>query len=463
MTVRVVPERPPCYNRIVRVSTQRLPESQVVLEIEVDSDQMERSLDKAYRKLVQRVAVPGFRKGKTPRGMLERHLGRERLLHEAHDMLIPEAYNKAIEEHDIDAIDQPSIELVKDEPLAFKATVPIRPTVELGEYRRLRVQRGPAVIDEAEVESALEELRRRYALHEPVERPVQAGDIVRADVRAVIDGRQIYKDDDAEFRLREGATILLPGFAEGLIGAEKGVAKEIEVTAPAGEQPLSGKSGIVSATVKEVKTERLPDLDDQFAREVGEGFADLDTLRERLRNDVRERLEAQAEEAYRDEAVGALVEQAKTIEFPPVLVDREVERLVKDQARHTGQDVEQYLAMIKRTPEQFRGEVLPAATERVKRSLALSRLAEDENVAVERQEVDDEIERIVSSSGQQADQIRRLFSTADARAAIERSLLTRKTVDRLVEIAGQDGATEKPARKKASRKKETGLTEAKEA
>src|SRR5438094_3081724 len=237
------PGKARCYNRDMKGSTKRLPDSQVLLEIEADEQQMERSLDKAFRRLAQRVEVPGFRKGKAPAGMLERHIGRARVVREALDILIPEAYNQAIEEQDVDAIDRPSIKLVTDEPLAFKATVPVRPTVELGEYNSVRVKREPVSIDESEVDKALEELRHRYAVHERAERHVQLGDIVRADVRGVIDGREVYKEDDAELRLREGATILLPGIAEGIIGAEKGILKEIPVTVPEGERQLSGKSG----------------------------------------------------------------------------------------------------------------------------------------------------------------------------------------------------------------------------
>jgi trigger factor len=437
----------------VKVSTQRLPESQVLLEIEVDPEQMERSLEKAQRRLAQRVEVPGFRKGKAPPNMLERHLGRARVLQEALDILLPEAYNRAIEEQDIDAIDQPSIELVKDEPLAFKATVPIRPTVDLGDYEKVRMEREPYEIDEEETEKALAELRQRYALHEPVERPVRAGDIIRADVRGVIDGREVYKEDDAEFRLREGATVLLPGIAEGLLGAEKGAPKEIAVTVPEGDRPLSGKSGTFTVTVKEVKQEQLPELNDEFAREVGEGFASLDALRERLRNDIRERVAAQVEDAYRDKMVGALVEQAKSIEFPPVMVEREIERLIGDQARHLGMEVEQYLATVKRTREELREELTPVATERVRRSLALTQLADQEQIKAEAEEVEAEIEKMAGSSSQQAAQMRKLFGSPDGRAAIARSLITRKTMDRLAEIAGRDGDGASPAAKKSTRKK----------
>jgi len=427
----------------VKVTSQRLPESQVLLEIEVDPEQMERSLDKAYRRLAQKVEVPGFRKGKTPRNMLERHLGRDRLVREAIDILIPEAYNKAIEDEDIDAISQPDIELVKDEPLLFKATVAIRPDVDLGDYKSLRVAKQTPEVAAKDVDAALDDLRRRYALHEPVERAVLTGDFVTAEVRVVIDGRELFKDDDAEFQLRDGATLMLPGFREGLTGMKKGETKEIEVTVPEGEGQLAGKTGTATATVKEVKEEKLPELDDEFAGQVGEGFATLAALRERLETDMRERLDGKVEEEYRNEAVAALVENVKKLEFPPVLVDREIERIVHDQAHQAGMELERYLELVKRSAQELVDDLKPAATERVKRSLALSQLAEDEQIKIEPGDVDAEIERIVESSGQQAEQMRKIFSAPDAKASIERSLLTRKTLERLAEIAGQDGATAK--------------------
>ena len=438
----------------MKVTSQRLPESQIVLEIEVDPEQMERSLDRAYRRLVQKFEVPGFRKGKTPRNMLERHLGRDRLVREAIDILIPEAYNKAIEDEDIEAIAQPDIELVNDEPLSFKATVAIRPDVDLGDYKSLRVAREPLENDGKDLEAALEDLRKRYALHEPVDRPVKTGDFVTADVRIVIDNREVFKDEDAEFQLREGATVLLPGFSEGLIGMKKAETKEIEVTVPEGESQLAGKTGTATVALKEVKEEKLPEMDDEFAAQVGEGFASFAALRERLENDIRERLEGQAEEAYRNQAVAALVESAVKLEFPPVLVDREIERIVHDQAHQAGMELERYLDLIKRSAQELVDDLKPAATERVKRSLALSQLAEAEDIDVEPGDVDAEIERIIASSGPQAEQMRQVFSSPDAKAAMERSLLTKKTLDRLAEIASQDGNVKTGRKKKAAKGKE---------
>ena len=432
----------------MKVTTQRLPESQVLLEIEVDPDQMQHSLDKAFRRLVQRVEVPGFRKGKTPRDMLERHVGRDRLVREANEILIPEVYDRAIEEQDIHAIDQPSIELVAIEPLSFKATVAVRPSVDLGDYKKVRAKRNEVKVPEEDITAALDDLRRRYAVHEPVERPVQTGDIVRADVRMEIDGREVFKEDDAEFRLRPDSTILLPGFAEGIVGAEKSVTKEVTVTVPEGQNELAGKTGTATITVQEVKTEVLPELTDDFAQEVGEGFTGVLALRERVTSDIGERLEAQAEHEFQERAVTALVENAKSIEFPHILVHREIERLIEDQARSTGRDVSGYMELIKRTPEQVHDDLLPSATERVKRSLALSQLAEDENLEVTPTEIDEEIEKIAGGSGEQGEQMRQIFSSENGRSVVERNLRTRKTIEKLTEIASQDGAAKPKIPKK---------------
>ena len=410
---------------------------------------MEHSLERAYRRLAQRTEIPGFRKGKAPRQMLERHLGRERLVHEAVDMLIPEAYNQALDENQIEAIDQPRLDIVQEEPLIFKATVPVQPTVLLGDYASLRVERPAVAAAPDEVDAAVEELRHRYALHEPVDRPVRKGDVVRADVRGEIDGREVFADDDFEFTLRDGATVLLPGFAEGVIGAEKDVPKQVQVTTPPGSQPLSDKTGTFTVVVKEVKEEHLPKLNDEFAREVGEGFASLQALRQHLEAQIRERRGAEAEEQYQEKAVTALVERAEEVEYPPVLVQREIDRLLRDEARTSGLDVDRYMEQMRRPIQEIREALRETAEERVRRSLVLTALAEAEQVKVAPAEVDAEIERIVGSAGAQAAQIRQLFKSPGGREAIERSLLTSKTLRRLIEIVSGP----EPGRRAAGPKK----------
>ncbi len=434
----------------------------MLLEIELDPDQMERSMDRAYKKLAQRVEIPGFRKGKTPRPMLERHIGRGRILEEAIDIAVPEAYNKALEDEEIDAIGQPSIELVTAEPLAFKATVPVRPTIDLGDYKSVRVERDPVEVDEKDVENSLDELRRRYAVHEPVDRPVQAGDIIRGDVHIEVEGNEVYKDDDVELHLHADRPVLLPGFVEGIAGAKKGEAKEITVTVPedAGES-IAGKPAIIHTLVKEVKEERLPDADDELAKQVGEGFESIQALRDRLRDDMREKLESNAEDVYREAALTALVENAATMEYPPVLVEREIDHFLQDQARNFGMEVDKYLELTKQTPEDARETLRPTATERVKRSLALSKLSVDESIPVDDADVDEEIEKLIvqasAGSEEQGKRYRQIFQSPEARSSLARSLLTRKTMDKLVEITSQtDGV--KSAKKNAPEKARTKTT-----
>jgi len=425
----------------VKVTTERIPDSQVVLEIEVEPDRMEKSLEKAYRRLAQRTKVPGFRQGKAPRAMLERYLGAETIRREALDILIPEAYRQAIDEENIEPVDLPAIEVTQEEPLVFKATVPVRPSIDLGDYRAVRVEREAPAVREEQVEEQLEELRHRYALLEPVERPVQAGDMVRVEVQVSVDGRQALQQDDAEFRLRQGAAILLPGFAEALQGSEKGLRREFSLDVPDDypHRPLAGKTCLCSVLVKEVKEERLPELNDAFAREVGEGFPSLAALRERLAADLRAAAEKETEAGYREKVVDAMV-AAATLEYPPQLVDREVDHLLQDRANASGAaDVDAYLRDMRRPEDELRQELHWEATQRVQRSLVVSKLAEVEGIAVAKEDIDAEIERLAASSGARAEEVRRMFASKRGREALEHSLFTRKTLDRLVAIAsGQE-------------------------
>jgi trigger factor len=211
----------------------------------------------------------------------------------------------------------------------------------------------------------------------------------------------------------------------------------------------------VSVTVKEVKNETLPELDDEFAQSAGEGFATLLELRDRLRNDIKERLEAQAKEEYREKVIGTLADAAGAIEFPPIMVDREVDRLIREQARNSGVEVKRYLELVKQTPEQIREEVGPAASERVRRSLALAELADAEGIEIGDAEISAEIDNIIQQATggdeEQAERYRRVFDSEEARASLGNSLLTRRTLDRLVDIA----KAKAPSTKKSTKAKKT--------
>jgi len=432
----------------VKVTTERLPQSQIALQIEVEDERLERAKTAAFRRLAAKVRIPGFRPGKAPRAVLERHLGEHAILHDAVDRLVPEVYREALDQEEIEPVDKADYELVTEEPLVAKFTVPVRPTVDLGDYTSLRVENEPVVVEPERVDEGLEALRHRYSTLEPVERPIQWNDIVRADVDATVNGASFVHEEDAEFQLLEGQTISLPGFAEALIDHKKGDEFEFELTVPddAPDERLRGQQAHYRLHLKEIKQQNLPELNDEFARQVGEGFADLAALRARVEDDLRQALENEAQHRYHDRILEALADQVQP-EYPPVLVERETERLLQEQsgaaqAQQSGRGgsadrgaLERYLQQVGKSEEELRAELAPIAEGRIRRSLVLSEVTEAEHILVADEEVEAEIERLTSGAGGQADDIRRLFSTDSAKESLRRSLLTRKTLDRLVEIA----------------------------
>ncbi len=216
------------------VTAERLPRSLVALEIEVDDERLEAQMDKAVRRLSQRVRIPGFRPGKAPRMVVERTLGRPALLQEALEELLPDVYNEAIEAEDIQAIGQPEFDLKSTEPLVVSATVPVRPTIDLRDYRSLRAPRPEVEAPDGRVEEALTSLLRRYATLEPVDRAVQWDDVVRMDVTVSVEGQEEppHEEEGAEFAVTEGNVVSLPGFLEHLIGLERGGPHQIEFALP---------------------------------------------------------------------------------------------------------------------------------------------------------------------------------------------------------------------------------------
>ena len=436
----------------MKISREELPDSQIALEIAVDDERLEQAKTSAYRRLSKKAKIPGFRPGKAPREVVERHFGEHTILHEAIDRLMPDVYKEALEQEQIDPIEQASFEVVNEEPLVAKFTVPILPTIELGDYlTTLHVPREDVEMDPEQVQKGLESLQHRYATLEPVERPIEWGDIVRADVNGTVNGSPLVQEEDAEFQLVEDRTISLPGFAEALIGKEKGNEFEINLTVPddAPDEKMRGELAHYQVHVKELKQEVLPDLDDEFAKSVGEGFDTIDALRTRVETDLRETLEQEEEQQYKDEVLEALVDQVQP-QFPPVLTERETGRMVQEQLRQ-GQNspgkggdkksLERYLQQVGKSEEELVAEIRPIAEARVRRSLVLSEVTEAEHIDVGDEEVDAEIDRITSGVGEQSEELRRLFSGEEAKENLRRSLTTKKTLDRLVEIASSDEET----------------------
>jgi len=441
----------------LKVSTEKIPESQIVMTIEVDPERLDDAREKAVRRLAPRAKVSGFRPGKAPAAMVRRYFGEERILDEALDVLVPVVYREAVQaDESIDPIARPRLVVETTDPLVVKATIPVRPTVDVGDYTSVRVKPEQVDVDEERVEQTLQILRKRSSTLEPVERPLAWNDVARINIQATVAGETLVKQQDAEIQLIEDRDVLFPGFEEQLIGHAKGENVEFTLPVPEAikEEKFAGKEADFIVAIEETKEEILPDLNDDFTKQVGEGFETVDALRQRIREDVAKAEQERLNDRYHDEILGELVDRA-TIEFPPVMLDAEVDRLFHDQAGHIerGEQLEQYLATIGKTEEEVRAELRPVADIRLRRSLVLSEVAEAEHIEVTPEEVDAEIDRLVSSAGPQGAQLRQFMSSDDGRSTLRRNLATKKTLVRLVEIATQDGTAEPTAEVGASKKK----------
>ena len=417
----------------MKVTSEKRENSQLVLKVEADPEEMERSLDEAYRQLAKRTDVPGFRRGKAPRVMLESYLGKEALREEALEQLVPQLLGRAIEEQGIDAISQPELEILQSEPvLIFQATVALRPSVELGDYRRISIAAEPVDVTEEEVEKALEDVRYQHAPWLPAERAVQFGDLVTIDVKGTLEGEPVLDRNGLEYQVLQDFPFPVPGFAENLVDTEIGREKEFTISFPADYErsELAGKEYVFRVQVSEIKEKGLPELDDEFARSLGQGLETVDALRQRVKSNLKAMAEERARKHLEEKAIQALVERSR-VEFPPVLVEREIDRLVRER----GATVEGHLRDRGKSEEELRGELRPLATERITRSLVLGKMAEEEGIEVTEAEIDEEVERMVQGAGEKGEEVRRVLGAAAARQSLEDALLTRKTIQRLVEIA----------------------------
>ncbi len=254
----------------MKVSSEKIEGSQVVLNVEVEEQEMEEAVEKAYHRLGAKAAVPGFRKGKAPRDMLERYYGTEAFVEDAAEHLLPEVYDRAIQENGVDVIGQPQIDVVQVNPLSFKATVPVRPTTELGDYHEISLEREEVTVEDEEVEATLERLHHMQTPWEPVERPAKSGDLLAVDVKGTVEERVVIDEKEAPYLLTADPENALPGFSEQLEGAEKGEERAFSLTLPENRGELSGKECTFTVVVSEIKAKNLAELDDEFVKSLGQ-------------------------------------------------------------------------------------------------------------------------------------------------------------------------------------------------
>jgi len=422
----------------MKIATQSVENNQAVLQIEVEPGEMEESLDRAYRQLVKRVGVPGFRKGKAPRSVLERYVGKEGLQREAMEDLVPELCTRVIEEQKMEVIAQPQIEIIQSDPVIFKAIFPLRPHVELGDYHTIRVDKQPVEVGDEEINSVINQLRERHAVWSPVERPVNFEDLVVVDIDEEAKDGTVKTYQARQFPLVKDSLIPLPGFAEHLVGMATSEVKEFALTYPDDYKfkELAGRDTKFKVKLIEIKEKHLPELDDDFAKSLGQGMENLEALRNFVAANLRKAAEEAAKRDYERKLVEAVVGLSK-VDFPPVLVDREIDSLLKERDfifREQG-GLQGYLKNLNKTEQGMKEELRPEAVRRITESLVLGKIIEQEKITVDAAEIAAEIESMTKDAGDRVEEMQRMLGTDQARQVVEERQLSLKALQKLTEIA----------------------------
>jgi trigger factor len=439
----------------MKVTNDKTENSQAFLTIEMEPEEVEESMQGAYRRLVRKTRVPGFRKGKTPRNIFERYIGKETLMEEALNDLLPEVYKKAIEEQEIEAIAQPQLEITQTEPLILKATVPLKPTVELGDYKSIRVKRETIEVTEEKVDEVIEQLRHQHATWEPTERSVELNDLVVLDVEGRVEDNNFLNQKGVQYQVIAGQSLPATGFAEQLVGMNSNEEKEFTLKYPDdySEADLAGKDASFKVKISGIKQEIMPEINDELAKTVGAEFETMTALRERAFSDMKTRAEEQTRINFEEELVHAVAD-VSVVEFPPIFVETEINRILNRRFQSSSQSLEDYLATINKTEEELREELRPSAERSVIHSLVLGKLAEVEEIKVSDEEVDAEIENMIKDTTEKKDELKKVLNDPQIRESITQSMITRKTMEKLTEYAGVQEKTKK--QKTRRKKKEEG-------
>ncbi|TRZ37386.1 trigger factor [Niallia circulans] len=409
-----------------------------VLTIELDAEKLNEGLDLAFKKVVKQVNIPGFRKGKIPRGMFEQRFGIESLYQDAIDILLPEAYANAIDEAGIEPVDRPEIDveqIEKGKPVIFKATVTVKPEVTLGDYKGLEVEAVDTNVTDEDVDAEIKALQEKQAeLVVKEEGKAELGDTVVIDFEGFQDGVAFEGGTAENFSLELGSGQFIPGFEEQLVGLATGENKEVEVSFPeeyhAAE--LAGKPATFKVTVQEIKGKELPELDDEFAKDVD---AEAETLAD-LKEKIKTRLEAdrkhQAEHAVRDTVVEKAAANA-TIDVPSAMVDTEIDRMMNEfeqRLQMQGMNLELYFQFSGQDEAALKEQMQEDAAQRVRVNLTLEAIVNAENITVSEEEVTAELDKMAEMYNMGIDAIKQALGGVEN---LQMDLKIRKAIDFLVE------------------------------
>ncbi len=395
------------------LQVEKLENNMAKLTIEVSADDLEKALQNAYKKQKNRITLPGFRKGKVPRQMIEKMYGPEIFYDDAANELIPKAYSDAYDESDVEIVSRPQIDLVqieKGKPFIFTATVATKPEVILGQYKGLEVEKISTEVTPEEVEEKIQEEAEKNARTITVEdRPVQDGDEIILDYEGFVDGAAFEGGKAENYSLIVGSGSFIPGFEEQLIGAQTGAEVEVNVTFPEEyhAEDLKGKAAVFKCKIHEIKTKELPEIDDEFAEEVSE-FDTLEEYKADVEAKLKEHKEAEGKEKQEDMAVEQAVANAQ-YELPEAMIETQVEQMADDFARRMraqGLTMKQYYQFTGLTSEKIREDLRPQAVKSIETRLVLEAIVKAENIEVSEERFDEELLKMADAYGMEADKFK---------------------------------------------------------
>lgn len=446
----------------MKATWEKIEKNLGVLEVEVEADRVTAALDKAFQKVVKKVNVPGFRKGKVPRAIFESRFGVESLYQDAIDILLPEVYTEAVDQTDIFPVDRPEVDVeqfAKGQAFKFKAKVTVKPEVKLGDYKGIEVPATDVEVSEEELSEELTRMQERHAELVVIdEEAAQNGDTVVIDFDGSVDGVPFEGGKAERYSLELGSNTFIPGFEEQVVGLATGDFKDVTVTFPETyhAEELAGKEAVFKVKVHEIKRKQLPELDDEFAKDVSE-FDTLDEYKEDLKKQLQSRKEKEGE-AERERVLVDKIGENAEVEIPQAMIDSEVQNMVRDfdnRLRAQGMNLDMFLGFSGQTIEDLQGQMTNDAEKRVRNNLVLEQIAKAEKIEATEEEINKELQDMADAYKRSPEEIRNILAANGSLGSLNEDVLLRKTIQFLIENAKEVPAekaekseeSEKPAKK----------------
>lgn len=423
------------------VQVEKLEKNMAKLTVEVSAEEVEKAIQTAYQKMRKNINIPGFRKGKAPRHLIEKMYGKEVFYNDAIDNMLPSAYAKAVDECGEEIVSRPEIQVVQLEsgkPFIFTASVAVKPEVVLGEYKGIQVDKAPVEVLDAEIEAEITKEREANARTITVDdRAVQKGDIISLDFDGYVDGKAFEGGKSEDYELTIGSGAFIPGFEEQLVGAEIGKELEVNVTFPEEyhAKELAGKAAVFKCRVNSAKVKELPEVDDEFAQEVSE-FDTLDAYKEDIKAKLLKDKEEDARRVKEDVVIEKIIEGAQ-MEIPDAMVEFQSEQMMEDFAQRMqaqGLSLQQYFQFSGMTAEKYKEQMKPRALKNIQSRLVLEAVAKAENIEATEEDLDAEMTKMAEMYKMEVEKVKELISDYQ-RDEMKKDIAIQKAVDLVTEAA----------------------------